>query len=132
MTFAQNTNKLLKDYNSIKEALVNGNSKDASELAIVFQQTIKSEADFLQKTDLLNAIDNIIKVSSIEKQRQALNDVSIILWKLVKSLDNLTQPIYYQYCPMKKAYWLSKEKEIKNPYYGSSMLTCGKVVETKQ
>ncbi|MAQ74933.1 MAG: hypothetical protein CL613_01215 [Aquimarina sp.] len=32
---------------------------------------------------------------------------------------------------MKKAYWLSKEKDIKNPYYGSSMLTCGKVAETK-
>jgi len=31
---------------------------------------------------------------------------------------------------MKKAVWLSNEKAIKNPYYGSQMLTCGKVVET--
>ncbi|RYF82932.1 MAG: DUF3347 domain-containing protein, partial [Chitinophagaceae bacterium] len=34
------------------------------------------------------------------------------------------------YCPMKKALWLSNEKAIKNPYYGSAMLTCGKVTET--
>ena len=42
--------------------------------------------------------------------------------------------IYYQYCPMynggKGANWLSKENTVKNPYYGSMMLTCGKVVET--
>jgi hypothetical protein len=29
----------------------------------------------------------------------------------------------------KGANWLSKENAIKNPYYGSSMLTCGKTVE---
>jgi hypothetical protein len=26
--------------------------------------------------------------------------------------------------------WLSKENTIKNPYYGSQMLSCGSVVET--
>jgi hypothetical protein len=30
----------------------------------------------------------------------------------------------------KGANWLSKENAVKNPYYGSQMLTCGKVVET--
>lgn len=41
--------------------------------------------------------------------------------------------IYYQFCPMandgKGANWLSKENVIKNPYYGSEMLHCGKTVE---
>ncbi|RYF85874.1 MAG: DUF3347 domain-containing protein, partial [Chitinophagaceae bacterium] len=40
------------------------------------------------------------------------------------------KPVYVQYCPMKKATWLSSEKQIRNPYYGSSMLTCGEVTET--
>jgi Cu(I)/Ag(I) efflux system membrane fusion protein len=39
--------------------------------------------------------------------------------------------IYVQHCPMadnnKGADWLSTEKEIRNPYFGSSMLTCGEV-----
>ena len=26
--------------------------------------------------------------------------------------------------------WISKEKEIKNPYYGDEMLTCGSILET--
>jgi hypothetical protein len=30
----------------------------------------------------------------------------------------------------KGANWLSKENAIKNPYYGSSMLSCGKTTET--
>ncbi len=29
------------------------------------------------------------------------------------------------YCPMVNKPWLQKDKEIKNPYYGASMLTCG-------
>jgi hypothetical protein len=129
---AQNTNKIISSYNDVKNALVNGNSKAASEAAIAFQETVKSEAAFPQKSDLLKAIDEMVKASGIEKQRETLNDVSTILWKVVKSSDKVSQPVYYQYCPMKKTYWLSKEKEIKNPYYGSSMLTCGKIVETKQ
>jgi hypothetical protein len=30
------------------------------------------------------------------------------------------------------AFWLSNEKEIKNPYFGSMMLKCGSVKETIQ
>lgn len=30
----------------------------------------------------------------------------------------------------KGATWLSKENVVKNPYYGSMMLSCGKVTET--
>ena len=29
------------------------------------------------------------------------------------------------YCPMVKKAWIQKEPEIRNPYYGAAMLTCG-------
>ncbi len=29
------------------------------------------------------------------------------------------------FCPMAKGFWLQKESEIRNPYYGKAMLTCG-------
>jgi hypothetical protein len=37
--------------------------------------------------------------------------------------------LYQQFCPMydKGSAWLSMEKEIRNPYYGSKMMACGKV-----
>lgn len=128
---AQNTNKILKEYVAIKDALVNSNSREVNIAISAFYQTLKSEKDFTQKTALLKAAEKLLKASSIEKQRSNFNEVSTIMWKLVKSSDNIDKTVYYQYCPMKKAYWLSYEKGIKNPYYGSSMLSCGKVNETK-
>lgn len=130
--FAQNISNLLNKYISVKNALVNSDAKEANTTISTFYEAIKSEENFTQKNDLLKATDKLSKAgNNLEKQRAAFNDVSTVLWKVVKSSDKVNQPVYYQYCPMKKAYWLSKEKEIKNPYYGSSMLTCGKVAETK-
>jgi hypothetical protein len=31
------------------------------------------------------------------------------------------------YCPMVKSSWLQTEKEVRNPFYGKSMLTCGEL-----
>jgi Cu(I)/Ag(I) efflux system membrane fusion protein len=50
---------------------------------------------------------------------------------IAESFDPIASPIYVQHCPMadsnKGADWLSKEKEILNPYFGQDMLTCGEV-----
>jgi Cu(I)/Ag(I) efflux system membrane fusion protein len=47
-------------------------------------------------------------------------------------IDNDTT--YYQYCPMANgdqgAYWFSSTKEIRNPYFGDMMLSCGETRET--
>lgn len=130
--YAQNTGNLLNNYISVKNALVSSDSKAASTAITALNEAVKSEGNFAQKAELQKATDKLSKAgNNLEKQRAAFDDVSTVLWKLVKGSNKVTQPVYYQYCPMKKAYWLSKEKEIKNPYYGSSMLTCGKVTETK-
>ena len=67
--------------------------------------------------------------TDIEKQRSTFNSLSNNMYEMMKVIkpDFTT---YYDYCPMKNAYWLSKESGIKNPYYGSSMLTCGSTKET--
>ena len=31
------------------------------------------------------------------------------------------------YCPMAKRHWLQKEEQVRNPYYGAQMLTCGEL-----
>lgn len=130
--FAQNTASYLAHYIQVKTALINSDSQAASTAISTFYETVKSDVDFAQKADLLKASEKLSKAAdNLEKQRTAFNDVSIVMWKLVKDSKKLNHAVYYQYCPMKKAYWLSREKDIKNPYYGSSMLTCGKVADTK-
>jgi Cu(I)/Ag(I) efflux system membrane fusion protein len=56
------------------------------------------------------------------------------MYKLIKVLHLNTVEMYYQYCPMaeegKGAYWLSEQPQIKNPYMGKKMLTCGSTKET--
>jgi Cu(I)/Ag(I) efflux system membrane fusion protein len=53
--------------------------------------------------------------------------------EMTTTFNPLDGTIYVQHCPMadnnKGADWLSKEKEIKNPYFGNSMLTCGEVTK---
>lgn len=129
--FAQNTTTLFNNYISVKNALVNSDTKTASQKINSFYLNIKEESNFKQKETLLKSTEKMVKATSIEKQREAFNTVSTIVWDIVKNSEKLDQTVYYQYCPMKKTYWLSTEKEIENPYYGAAMLSCGSVVETK-
>jgi hypothetical protein len=63
----------------------------------------------------------------------AFMQVSEKMHELIK-VANFDFPVYYQHCPMyndnKGANWLSLESSVKNPYYGSQMLSCGKTIET--
>ena len=75
----------------------------------------------------------ISKSKDINKQRNHFTTLSKDIYSLLK-VAKYEVPVYLQHCPMyndgKGANWLSKENAVKNPYYGSMMLTCGKTVET--
>ncbi len=73
---------------------------------------------------------HISESSALDHQREHFTSLSKNLYELVKGLKMNTAVIYEQYCPMKNATWLSETSDIKNPYYGKQMLTCGKVTET--
>lgn len=128
---AQNTRTLVNNYTVVKDALTAGDSKGAAQAIAVFQKNVSAEGNFDQKATLLKSADELAKAGTIDKQRVVFNDLSVALWDVIKHAEKLDVTTYYQYCPMKKAYWVSLTKEIKNPYYGAAMLSCGKTVETK-
>ncbi|MCF8450927.1 MAG: DUF3347 domain-containing protein [Taibaiella sp.] len=104
-TFAQNTCSLLDNYINVKNALVNSDSKAAGTAINTFYEDVKNEGSFTQKADLLKATEKLSKAgTNLEKQRATFKDVSTTMWELVKVSDKVNQPVYYQYCPMKKAY----------------------------
>lgn len=72
---------------------------------------------------------NISETQDIKKQRESFKSLSKNTYDLIKTT-NQPQPVYYNHCPMVDANWLSKESGIKNPYYGSQMLSCGSTIET--
>jgi len=83
--------------------------------------------------DLQADAQHIADTKDAPKQRAYFMNLSKNMYALMK-VSKTEAPTYYQFCPMandgKGANWLSKDNAIKNPYYGSQMLTCGKTVET--
>ena len=77
--------------------------------------------------------EHIADTKDIKHQREHFATLSKDIYELIK-VAKYNVPVYFQFCPMyndgKGANWLSKENAVKNPYYGSMMLTCGKTVET--
>ena len=62
----------------------------------------------------------------IAEARTAFGDVSTALTEYAeKTKSGLGADVRVAYCPMVKKPWLTKDKTIRNPYYGSAMLTCG-------
>lgn len=132
------------NYFSLKDALVKTDGKAASSVAkdllaslnAVKMEKLATDAHLVWMKvmkDLLTGATNISETEDIKKQRTLFMSLSKKMHDLIKVAKYET-PVFYQFCPMandgKGANWLSKEDTIKNPYYGSQMLSCGKTVET--
>ena len=126
--------QLLTQYYLVKDALVAGDGTTASTGAQEFIKTANSIDYKLISEGNVNALlkdaTPISETKDINKQRQHFANLSNNMTILAKAVKLTADPIYKQYCPMKKTNWLSNEKEIKNPYYGNAMLTCGNIAET--
>lgn len=135
---------IFKNYFALKDALVKSDGSLASTKAKELLQNLNAlESSRLSKEeqttwmnvmrDLILDAEHIKDIQDIERQRGYFNTLSDNMYPLIK-VANLQTPVYYQHCPManngKGANWLSKENTVKNPYYGSKMLSCGKTVET--
>ncbi|TKK66416.1 DUF3347 domain-containing protein [Ilyomonas limi] len=139
-SFAQDSAKqsqssqLLSLYYNIKNALVTDDANAASLSAQEFIKALNStDSKAISESNisaLLKDANSIAETKDIKHQREHFTGLSSNMVAAVKAGKLTDQPVYQAYCPMKKAYWLSKDKTIKNPYFGSAMLTCGKVVET--
>lgn len=135
---------VFENYFDVKDALVKSDSKLASSTAKVLLSNINAvKMDKLSTNEhvvwmkildnVKSEADKISSSSTVDKQRVVFMDLSANFYDLLK-VSKQSTAIYYQNCPMynngKGANWLSKDNEVKNPYYGSQMLTCGKTVET--
>lgn len=124
-------NAVYLQYTHLTEALVKGdiNAAKITANAIITGAAALTESDLLKSKALL-----ITKATDIESQRTAYAGLSTAMISLVKSKGMSEGALYIDFCPMAMkdngAYWISSGKEIRNPYMGESMLTCGNVKET--
>ena len=125
---------LLTSYYNLKDALVSSNANAAAASATELAKAINEADKETVKNESFNALLSdataISQTKELKVQREKFATLSINMFALAKTAKLSAEPVYQQYCPMKKASWLSNNKAIKNPYYGSAMLTCGSVKET--
>ncbi len=70
-----------------------------------------------------------LQAADLKFARNVFGELSGNLISFLQNSQVQPNPPYQFYCPMVKKNWLQSDKEIRNPYYGRSMLTCGELVQ---
>jgi len=133
-----NAEMILKDYFNLKDALVADDEAKAKELGSVLKKSLGnlalSKYTDEQKTELKEIIEDAVEhaehisESQMAHQREHFKILSKDVTDMVV-ITGTANTLYEQFCPMydKGSAWLSMSEEVRNPYYGSKMLKCGKV-----
>ncbi len=148
VSFKQQLGKVVTQYIELKNALTDDNTNMAQKEAQNVKKALSKVDMSLLLGDAHNVWMNSLKPlkkavvviqnsKEIGTQRQAFLILGKNLSDAIKTLGVETenkQPLYLEFCPMADSnnggYWLSYEKEIKNPFFGKAMLTCGEVKAT--
>jgi len=135
---------ILDNYLALKDALVDDNGKKAASSGKMlfdalgkFNPSGKSESQQKELKDILDdAREHAEHISengsNIDHQREHFEILSMDMNDLVVIVGT-DRNLYQINCPMynnnKGGKWMSEYKEIKNPFFGSKMLKCGKVLQ---
>ena len=83
---------------------------------------------------LSGALADLAAAKDIEAARMALSKLGDPMQAILKVFGVVNfAPVHVIHCPMafdgKGAFWVQRTNDVRNPYFGKSMLTCGDVVE---
>lgn len=133
-----NAKQVLADYMILKNALVADNKDEAAKAGKKLESTLNgfdvSSYTAEQQKELKDIIVDAkehaehIGKSEIAHQREHFKTLSKDMVDMV-AITGTDGKMYQMHCPMYDggSPWLSMEKEVKNPYYGSKMMGCGKM-----
>lgn len=144
MDFIMQLNEVYDQYIFLKNSLVQSDANKAKEASknmgaalSKVNMSLLNGAAHQQWMDIVREMNSqlskISKSNDVQEQRIAFSVLSDAFYKAVKNFGLMKKTVYYQFCPMFNktgAYWLSESADIRNPYYGQSMLTCGETKET--
>jgi len=136
--------EIVDHYLHIKNALANDNATEAASGSKAMEAalgkidksilTAEQKVAYDKMEESLKAGSAFIAKSSndIKQQRVQFVTLSEVVYDLVKKF-GAGRPMYHDHCPMARdnqgAMWISEVREVKNPYFGSEMPTCGTVEE---
>ena len=124
-------------YLEIKDGLIAGDFNAITGKMINLSTMIKNWGSELTEDNstlelLSQTVQTLAGSSDVTTSRTSFVAFSRLYIDFIKGLDR-DDVLFVQFCPMadegRGAYWLSRENEIKNPYYGATMLRCGETIE---
>lgn len=125
-------NALLGQYYKLSDALTTGNINEARLIA----NAILAGAEKTGEKEIAEIAKQIVSSEELEAERKAYQNLSHAFIQRIKEAGMESGNLYIAHCPMafnnKGASWITIVKEIKNPYFGEAMLTCGGIEETIQ
>ncbi len=139
------TAKIIRTYTSLKDYLVASdyeNARKQSEMLLEQTQSLAGLNVNEQWASWLSEISEKLEketslasnAGNVDELRSAFIGLSENMVRLSQRITPLDETLYVMRCPMANnnqgARWLSFENEVRNPYYGDMMLTCGSVTET--
>lgn len=142
--FQQQLSGVFTSYVSLKDAFVATDAAKVKEAAAKTQESL-SKVDMMLLTGVAHndwmtfegglkaALKEMQASADIEAQRASFSKLSENMYKSIKAYGLGGATAFYEFCPMafnnEGGYWLSDVAEIRNPYFGDKMLTCGSVQE---
>lgn len=143
-TDAEPADGILTGYLNLKNSLTADNGSDAAkngqEILDAVSKFDSSSLTPEQKKTFLGLVGDIkensqhisVNGDKVHHQREHFEMLSKEMYDLIKSVGS-NKTLYLDSCPIYdngKATWLSEIKEIKNPFLGKKMDTCGAIKET--
>jgi hypothetical protein len=145
--FNKSYNTVLAAYINVKDALVASDTAKASaaarQLAIAADslQVQEIKGDSMLKETARNFASTVSSSAlglagenDIKNKRKEFQMIADAMWTLTQTVQYDGQKLYWHYCPMafnnSGAYWMSNERQIRNPYFGNEMLECGSVQDS--
>ncbi len=132
-------------YFEMKKGLVESDPEASKAAAILVENAMKKvngeqlKPEALQNWEALRTRigqqnKQIASASGLEEMREGFKKLSLNILEMTELYGLEKNKLYKNYCPMalndQGAYWLSEVEDIRNPYFGDAMLTCGEVKET--
>ncbi|WP_425638624.1 DUF3347 domain-containing protein [Algoriphagus yeomjeoni] len=125
----ESTTQIFNTYFGLKDALVETNGEKVSEEAKKLEALLTDE----KYNSMKEEVQKIAGTTDTAIQRDAFDELSEQMIELAKSSELASGNLFLQHCPMangnKGANWISLSEEIRNPYFGDKMMTCGSVTE---
>jgi Protein of unknown function (DUF3347) len=124
-TSSDSAQPVYEHYLKIQTALADDSLNGVAENAAAIAKAVRQSADQHWPDQLAAQSEVLAKRTGLDAARDAFKLVSKSLIKHWAAHEALASQCQRAYCPMAKAAWLQAGSEIRNPYFGKAMLSCG-------